>query len=157
MSGRNGGELMVEPGYEVAVEIQLRWRDLDPLGHVNNAVFASYIETARVAYFRALHGDVVPTDFNIILARVEIDYLAPILLTDRPICRIGINQVGHKSFVFDYLMERATDGKPLARARSVQVCYDYAQERTVPVSDAMVQRVTQLRAAKGLPAPQKKD
>ncbi len=147
---------MLEPGFEVAVEIQLRWRDLDPLGHVNNAVFASYIETAPVAYFRALHGDVVPTDFNIILARVEIDYLAPILLTDRPICRIGINEVGHKSFVFDYLMERATDGKPLARARTVQVCYDYAAKRTVPMDQAMLQRVVALREAKGLPAPHRK-
>lgn len=148
---------MVDAQYEVAVDIQLRWRDLDPLGHVNNAVFASYLETARVGYFRALYGDVAPTDFNIILARVEIDYLAPILLTDKPRCRIGINQVGKKSFTFDYLLERGSDGKALARARTVQVCYNYKEERTVPLSEEMWQGIVRVRQEAGLPAPERKE
>jgi acyl-CoA thioester hydrolase len=147
---------MSEKALEVSVEIQVRWRDLDPFGHVNNAVFMSYLETARVQYFRALYGDVVPNDFNIILARVEIDYLAPIELTDHPRCHIGVTEVGTRSFHFDYLLESAGTGRPLARARSVQVCYDYARGTTVPMDDRLRAGIVRLRAEAGLPEPIRK-
>ncbi len=148
---------MSELGFEVQVEIQLRWRDLDPLGHVNNAVFLTYLESARVAYFRAMYGDVEPLDFNIILARVEVDFLSPVQLGDRPICYIGVKEAGQKSFTFEYLVESARDGRPLARARSVQVCYDYANGVTIPIPEETWQRVLELRAAKGLEPPLRRE
>lgn len=148
---------MVEPGYEVSVEVQLRWRDLDALGHVNNAVFVTYLEIARVAYFREIYGDGVPLDFNFIIARVEIDFLAPVGLNDRPVCRIGVHEAGNKSFRFNYLVESADDGRPLARATTVQVCYDYANGATLPLDEEMWQKVVELRATRGLEPPRRKE
>ncbi len=148
---------MSENGYEVEVEIQLRWRDMDSLGHVNNAVFLSYLEIARVAYFRALYGDVDTLDFNFILARMEVDFLSPIEMGDRPLCRIGIHEGGRKSFRFEYLLESGKDGRTLARATSVQVFYDYAKGTTVPLDEKMWENVTRLREAKGLEPPQRRD
>lgn len=148
---------MSAKGYEVSEEIQVRWRDLDSLGHVNNAVFMTYLEAARVAYFRALYGEVGSVDFNFILARVEIDFLSPIGLGDRPVCRIGVQEAGRKSFVFEYLLESAQDGRPLARARSVQVWYDYAKGVTVFPDEATWQKVVDFRASKGLEPPKRKE
>mgnify|MGYP002640098090 CR=1 FL=1 len=148
---------MTDRGYEVEVEIQLRWRDMDALGHVNNAVFVTYLEVARVAYFREIYGDGEPLDFNFIIARVEIDFLSPIALGDRPVCRVGIHEAGSKSFRFEYLIESARDGRLLARATTVQVCYDYAQKATIPLDGEMWRRVTELRLGKGLEPPRRKE
>jgi acyl-CoA thioester hydrolase len=148
---------MPEQGYEVEIEIQLRWRDMDSLGHVNNAVFLSYLEIARVAYFRAVYGEVGSLDFNFILARVEIDFLSPIEMSDRPICRVGIHEAGRKSFRFEYLLESGKDGRTLARASSVQVFYDYGKGVTVPMDEKMWEKVVGLRVAKGLEPPRRKE
>jgi acyl-CoA thioester hydrolase len=141
---------MVGIPYEVATDIQVRWRDLDALGHVNNAVYLSYLETARVAYFKALLGDVKPTDFTIIIARIEIDYLAPVSLTDEPECQITISSIGRKSFDFSYLLKSRQSGLKLATARSVQVCYDYKLGKSVPISEFFWQRIQKLRKDNGL-------
>ena len=146
------GMEMAEISYEVTADIQVRWQDLDPLGHVNNAVYLSYLETARVAYFKALLGDVKPSDFAIIIARIEIDYLAPISLTDEPVCQITISSAGRKSFDFCYLMKSKTSGQKLATARSVQVCYDYRAGKSVPISEFFWQRIQELREDNGIPA-----
>ena len=70
----------------VRVPIQIRWRDLDALGHVNNAVFISYFEHARLAYIHDLLGPdaktdrqtMLPVDFQIILAEVSCQYRSPV-------------------------------------------------------------------------------
>jgi acyl-CoA thioester hydrolase len=148
---------MSELGFEVEVEIQLRWRDLDALGHVNNAVFVTYLEVARVAYFQAMYGKVETLDFNFILARIEVDFLSPVVMDDLPICRIGIHEAGHKSFTFRYLLESRKDGRALARGTSVQVCYDYAKGRTIPLPEKMWSEIVELRASKGLDAPLRRE
>ncbi|MFN4071655.1 MAG: acyl-CoA thioesterase, partial [Thermus caldifontis] len=65
-------------GFPVSVPIQVRFRDLDALGHVNNAVYLTYFEVARAAYFQRLKEDWLEKG-HFILARAEVDFLRPIL------------------------------------------------------------------------------
>jgi acyl-CoA thioester hydrolase len=117
--------------------IEVRYADLDPQGHVNNARYLSYIEQARVQYIRRLGlwsgGSFM--DFGVILADVQMTFKSPI--TFGQAVRVGtrVSQIGNKSFRMDYCLEDAADGKELATGTSVLVTYDYHSGKTVPVPE----------------------
>ena len=102
----------------VKLAIQIRWRDLDALGHVNNAVYLTYFELARLAYIRALLGadapidprTLLPADFQFILAEVTCHYRSPATLGDQLAATIWVSQVGRKSFVFEYRITTRSRG-----------------------------------------------
>jgi acyl-CoA thioester hydrolase len=114
--------------------IDVRFRDLDSLGHVNNSVYATYFESTRIAYYQSLTG--MPLEqLNIILAELTITYRAPAFFGDRLGVGIRVASFGTKSFVMEYNIIRERDAAQIAAARSVLVMYDYALDRTVPVSE----------------------
>ena len=139
--------------------IEVRFRDCDPMGHVNNAVYLTYLEQARLAQWRDLWGFgrapeappvVVPSAGSspaavpaeaakvpgVILARTEVDYRIPARYGDVLEVRIGLAAVGRTSFTYDYEI-LDTQGSIVATARSVQVMYDYAAGRSVPIPDGI--------------------
>ena len=97
----------------------VRFRDLDSMGHVNNAVFLTYMEQARIGF---LFGRGATTE-SIIVARVEIDYREPVRLDDTVEIAVRCDRLGTKSF--DLAYELRVDDRVVAEARSVQVFYDY--------------------------------
>jgi acyl-CoA thioester hydrolase len=104
------------------------------MGHVNNAVYLTYLEVARFAYWQDVAGGRWFGDAGFIVARVEIDYRASAKTGDTLQVYLGITGFGRTSFVFEYeLMDQ--DGRQIATARTVQVMYDYKQEKPVPVVD----------------------
>lgn len=130
--------------FPVTVEIPVRFRDVDGMGHVNNAVFSTYLETARIAYWERLDPSVREGDLRkvtMILARAEIDFRGQIAYgeTVRVLCRCP--RVGTKSFDLEYRIE-SRDGERLhAEARTVQVAFDYEAQCTIPVSDELRRRI----------------
>ncbi|MCX6028432.1 MAG: thioesterase family protein [Chloroflexi bacterium] len=137
----------------VEVPIPIRWRDLDALGHVNNAVYLTYFEVARLGYIRALLGDdiqrdprtLLPVGFQFILAEVTCSFRSPATLSDRLIVAIWVSQVGRKSFVFEYRISDEVTGRLVAEGCSTQVWYDYAagESRTVPAE--VVERMERMQ------------
>jgi acyl-CoA thioester hydrolase len=112
-------------------EEQVRFRDLDPMGHVNNAVFLTYLEQARVAFFSEMGAGTGLDDMNLIVARVEIDFKAPVRLGQEVEVSVRASRFGTKSFDLDY--ELRVEGELVAVAKSVQVAYDYNRREPVPV------------------------
>jgi acyl-CoA thioester hydrolase len=120
------------------IDIDVRFRDIDVMGHVNNAVFFTYFEQARVQFFKNIFPSKNPNEFAFILAHIRCDYIKPVTLNDRPCLRIGVKALGNKSFQFHYqLVDRADPAIFFATAESVQVCYDYQENRPVPVSEKL--------------------
>ena len=118
-------------GFPFTVPVPVRFRDIDAMGHVNNAVLVTYIELGRQAFFEALFGMRRLDQIDYIVARVEVDYLSPIHLESAVELGIRVSAVGNSSFTLEYLV--TADGAPAARARSVQVFYDYAAGTKKPV------------------------
>ena len=112
-------------------EERVRFRDLDPMGHVNNAVFLTYLEQARVAFFSEMGAATGLEDMNIIVARVEIDFKAPVRLGQEVEVSVRASRFGTKSFDLDY--ELRVEGELVAVAKSIQVAYDYDRREAVPV------------------------
>ncbi len=136
----------------VLVPIQVRWCDLDALGHVNNAVYLSYFELARLAYVNALlpGADLdpatwLPRDFPFILAQLEIHYRSPAVLTDRLQVSIHVSRVGRKSFVFEYALTDTNTGRLVADGSSVQVYFDYTAGESRPVPEETIRRIEEFQ------------
>jgi len=118
--------------------IQIRFKDVDKMGHVNNANHATYFELARMKYF----DDVVDTKIDwtkqgVILARVEIDYKIPILLEDKITVLSKCSRLGTKSFDITHSIIKTQNGKEIetATGKSVVVCFDYEKNETINIPD----------------------
>jgi acyl-CoA thioester hydrolase len=120
-------------GFEFVHRERVRFRDVDAMGHVNNAVFATYVEQARIEYLRHLGLLDGPLYMGMILARLELDFLAP----GRPEGEVEIgvrpSRSGNKSFELGYELKQ--DGRTIARATTVLVAYDYDQAQSVPLPE----------------------
>jgi acyl-CoA thioester hydrolase len=126
--------------------VQVRFKDLDAMGHVNNAVFFTYFELGREAYMGAIeypdpgHGEIFDR-FPFILAEISCQYLQPIRMDERVTSHIRVDRFGTKSWGFEYLLTRTTDSAPLATGRSTQVFFDYRTRTSLPVPDWFVAAV----------------
>lgn len=117
--------------------LDVRFRDCDPMGHVNNAVYLTYLEQARLAQWRSLwrFGERNASDVpGVILARAEVDFRLPARYGDVLEVRIGLAAIGRTSFTYEYEIVDA-ETRLVATARSVQVMYDYQAGRPVPIPD----------------------
>ena len=120
-------------GFDFVHRERVRFRDLDPMGHVNNAVFLTYMESARTAFLIELGAASGVHDLPIIVARIEIDFRSPAGLGDEVEVGVRAGRFGTKSFDLEYEL-RAGD-RLLAEAKSVCVGYDYATGETVAIPD----------------------
>jgi acyl-CoA thioester hydrolase len=123
--------------------IEVRFRDCDPMGHVNNAVYFTYLEQARLSHWRVLWGfgpDGSPGRPSAILARAEIDFKIPARFGDMLEVRISVPAIGRTSFTYDYEVIDA-HGRLMASGRTVSVMYDYQAGKSVPIPDEIRQKL----------------
>lgn len=130
--------------YPFVQHIEVRFRDLDALGHVNNAVYLTYFESVRIGYYTHLTGRSLE-DIDIILAEITVTYHAPAYFGDTLAVGVRVSSIGRKSFGMEYVAVRSSDGQILASGRSVQVVYDYAAAQSIPVPDSLRARVGALQ------------
>ena len=121
--------------FKVTLPIQVRFRDTDAMGHVNNAVFLSYLELGRMVYWKKVAGISDFSKVKFILGRVFIEYRSPIALTDEVMLGIRCPDVRGASYDFDYLLWDTKSGRVLAFARTTQVGYDYAKAKPIRLPD----------------------
>lgn len=118
--------------------LDVRFRDCDAMGHVNNAVYLTYLEQARFAYWRDVWGNDVeglPGEKpGVILARAEIDYRRPATYGDVLEVRMGLERIGRTSFTYVYEVDDR-QGRRVVDARTVLVAYDYASAAPVAISE----------------------
>lgn len=125
--------------------IQIRFKDVDKMGHVNNANHLTYVELARVRYTEEVIKDHAgwSKDLGVILARTEIDYKSPIFLHDNVSVYTRCGRIGTKSITSEFAIVREKNGKEelLASGIAVIVYFDYHQNKTVPVPEEHIKRL----------------
>ncbi len=134
----------------IAHRLNVRFRDCDPLGHVNNAVYLTYLEQARFTLWRAQMGFVARPAAEggrrgegMILARAEIDFRAQARYGDELEVQVSLASFGRSSFAYEYQVVRLPAGDVMATARTVQVWFDYDRERAVPLTDEMKRQLAE--------------
>lgn len=128
-------------GYPYTVPLRVAFRDLDALGHVNNAVYLTYFEHARVGYSLQLSGGSRVSDLALILAEATVTFLKPAQYGDELLVGVRVAEIGTKSFVMEYGLQRPATGDLLARGRTVQVWFNYATGHSEPVPQSFRQAV----------------
>ena len=122
--------------YSLMYNLQTRWRDLDAFQHVNNAVYATYIECARVDLFKRWGIEGSNKGKSIIMASLKIDYLGQLkhptsLVIGQRVSRIGSTSFDIESVIFD------ENKKPICVGLVVAVCFDFNNQRPVEVYDSI--------------------
>jgi len=118
---------------EHVTEIGVRFRDIDAMQHVNNAVYVTYLEQARAEYFREVVGAEL-SGIDTVLASLEIDYRRPVELADRVEVGLTVPELGESSIPMEY--EIRTDRGVAAEAETVQVAFDPEAESSRPIPEA---------------------
>jgi acyl-CoA thioester hydrolase len=121
---------------EYTTTIEMRFSDLDAYGHVNSALYFTYLETARVKLFSDFFRESNDRGIFTVVARAECDFKAPILFCDPVVVSVWVARLGSASFDLEY---RLHDGKEktYALARTTMVCFDNIHKVTVPVPDSI--------------------
>ena len=130
-------------GYPFSCPIQVRWRDLDAFGHVNNATFASYLEMARTEAWTSLFGGRDALAIPFFVKRLEIDYRRPINLEDEVQVWLRVGEIRGASFTFEYLVE--AEGEVAATASTKLACVDKTTGRPVPIEASVQATLETLR------------
>ncbi len=117
-------------GFPFVYRDTVRFRDLDGMGHVNNAVFLTYIESARIAFLSSLGAGDNPQQ-SLILARIEVDFRSPIAFGEEVEVGVRASRVGTKSFDLEY--EIRADGRVAGEGKSVLVGYHYERGASVEI------------------------
>ncbi|MFN2221917.1 MAG: acyl-CoA thioesterase [Candidatus Promineifilaceae bacterium] len=125
-----------QPAWPFEMCIKVIFRDLDALGHVNNAVYFTYMETARTNFFAERVRITDPQMLPVIVAEATCTYLAPLYMGDLLKVHMGVSRIGSRSFDFAYLMTYE-DGRAVARARTSMVTYDYEQARAILIPETL--------------------
>ena len=122
--------------FRCSVDIPIRYADIDAQRHLNNVAYFTFMEHARVRYLREVglwQGEGCEA-IGMIVAEASCTYKAPAYLGETVTVWVGVSYLGNKSFHFDYLLE--TERGQIATGKTIQVCYDYVQERSIPVPGA---------------------
>lgn len=126
--------------YRHSIDINVRFMDIDALQHVNNARYLNFLEEARIAYSQELLG-IFNTikELNVLVARVEIDFMRPILYGEKVKIHTRISRMGNKSFVFDSVIVSSKNGVDTVNAHALQtlVAFDVKTSRTIAIPEKL--------------------
>ena len=130
--------------------IEVRYGDLDPQGHVNNAKFLTYFEQARLAYWVQMELFTKGQSFmelGIILADVHITYLEPVYYGQNIKVGVHVSKLGNKSMTWQQNIVDADTGKELAKGEVIIVAYDYKEEKTISIPQEWREKITQFEGS----------
>ncbi|MGZ3588569.1 MAG: acyl-CoA thioesterase [Candidatus Limnocylindrales bacterium] len=136
-----------EGAFRYVHPVEVRFRDTDAMGHVNNAVYLTYFETARAGYYRALTGRVFDlvagTEDSMIMAHCHIEYRSPAFFGDVLLVACRPGWVSRSSFSLEYRITAAVDstrgaGRLIADGESIQVMYDYAGAHSMLMPEGLL-------------------
>jgi acyl-CoA thioester hydrolase len=132
-------------GFRFVHAQEVTFRDLDVFGHVNNAVYLTYLENARIGYMREVLSIESLEDLLVILATVRIDFRSRASLGE--VLEIGarVSRIGTKSFDLNHEL-RGPDARLVAVASTTLVTFDYRGDTTMPVPDLWRERIRSFEA-----------
>lgn len=136
--------------FKVKTVEKVRFFDLDAVGHLNNSVFLTYMEQARVAYFKKtnLFDERFQNEqgLGLIVARAEVDFLRPAFMDEEVEISISVTEIKNKSFVMEYELFSLTHKLQIGKGKTVIVSYDYKAKKTIPVPEALKQAIQKIES-----------
>jgi acyl-CoA thioester hydrolase len=128
--------------FPISTRVHVRFADCDMFGHVNNARFFTYLEQARVEYFKSFPeinflGKRERPELSFILAEISCTFKSPAALDEFLLVKIRTSEVKRSSFIMEYEIVEEQTGRRVAEGRSAQVMFNYRENKTVPIPESL--------------------
>lgn len=136
-------ECNIEKGKEFRsiVPIQVRFNDVDIMGHVSNTVYQNYYDTGKLDYFDKVLPDMDHVNLGVVGASVKIDYLKPIFMRTRILVKTRVAILGHKSFTMEHQLVNEQTNEILSTCCAVLVCFSTALQSSLPIPEHWRQNI----------------
>ena len=132
------------------MDMQIRFKDLDSMGHVNNANYFTYFELARVEYFKVAMGSshIDWSEDGVIMGKAEMTYKKPILLDDKISVYTWVSRLGNKSFDMDCSIVKVVGDQEVEMAfgKAVIVCFNYRRNETIAIPPLWIEKIKAFEA-----------
>ena len=136
--------------FKHSIPVQLRFNDADSLGHINNAVYFSFYDLGKSEYFKAVSGKQLDTkDIDIVVVHAEVDFLAPVFLTDEIAVQTTVSHIGNKSLTLLQRIVETTTGKVKCVCKTVMVGFDFETQLSINISDEWRRVITEFEGRGG--------
>ena len=129
--------------FRFKMKLDIRWSDMDEMRHVNNAVYLTYFEQARVYYFHEA-CEWNWKEIGAILANAHIDYLKPVVFPNPTFVYVRTSKLGNKSFETSYLITSVVNGveELTTTGYATMVLFDYKTNKSMPMPDNLRDTIT---------------
>lgn len=123
----------MEPIFRFSLPIQVRFNDVDIMGHVSNTVYQNYYDAGKMDYFDNLFDGLDYKELGIVGASIKIEYLKPIMFRDEIYVETRISILGNKSFTMEHRLVNMRNGELMSTCTAVIVCYDAVHKVSIPM------------------------
>jgi acyl-CoA thioester hydrolase len=120
----------MEPVFKFKVPIQVRFSDVDIMGHVSNTVYQNYYDAGKMDYFDHVLPDLDYVNIGVVGASIKIDYLLPIFMRYKIYVESRISVLGRKSFTMEHILVNSENGELLSTCSIVVVCFDVTTQKS---------------------------
>ena len=121
--------------FKSIIPIQVRFSDVDMMGHVSNTVYQTYYDAGKLHYFDEVLPEMDFIDIGVVGASIKIDYLKPIFMKTRILVESHVTHIGTKSLTMEHLLVEEHTGEVLSTCSVVMVCYDIKGQKSIPIPE----------------------
>ena len=118
-----------------SIEMKVRFRDVDGMGHMNNAVYFTFLEMARTEYYMKRARKKTLAEVEFILVHISCDFKSEASWGETLVVELWPTKLGNSSWYLGYRMYEKETGRVVAEAESVQAAYDYEKKTTIPIPE----------------------
>jgi acyl-CoA thioester hydrolase len=121
--------------------VQVRFSDVDMLGHVSNTVYQTYFDYGKLSYFDVVLGEIDWEEIAVVGASIRIEYLKPIFLKSKIFVETRVSLVGTKSLTIEHRIISQPMCEILSTCTAVLVCYSPKLQKSIPLPDEWRRRI----------------
>lgn len=121
--------------------IQIRFSDVDVMGHVSNTIYQNYFDTGKTCYFEEVIPEMDFDTTGIVGASVKIDYLKPIFRRDRVLVETRVSEIGNKSLTMEHRLINADTNEILSTCKAIMVGYSIKEQTSMPIPEEWKQKI----------------
>lgn len=121
--------------FKNVLPIQVRFSDVDIMGHVSNTIYQNYYDSGKVNYFDEVLPDMDFINIGVVGASVKIDYLKPIFMKTRILVKTRVSILGHKSITMEHCLVDENTNEILSASSIVLVCYSIKEQLSIPIPE----------------------
>ena len=121
--------------------VQVRFSDVDVMGHVSNTVYQNYFDAGKLNYFEEVLPEMDFVTIGIVGASIKIDYLKPIFMKTRILVETRVAQIGTKSITMEHCIIDEHSGELLSTCHAVMVCFDLKERLSIPIPEERKKKI----------------